>query len=285
MGIWDFLGIRKRRKAEQKHFTVERPPEEEEYLQAWYCAGKHLESMFQRVNQLFEEESKRFFWLRTDVISPTFDSMNFRYKNRVFSVLADPIVSRLVSDMQMKQHEHGYGILAKTVHESMTTEWAKQLQIEVCEENDMIPCLFSVSIDKMMPLEKGWNLRNTETGEPVNPEEAAGDTPRPVSEWELMNWGISIVMNDLKEKGIHILSFTDAPGIMPQLWFENEDGERCWVQVLVNGMGEVVDLSGTGAGEYRGYVAKVGIKPNDGEAVLYRSRPGDISFTGLDEVV
>lgn len=44
-----------------------------------------------------------------------------------------------------------------------------------------------------------------------------------------MNWAITIVMDDLRQQGDKILSFTDAPDVMPQLWFEDKRGNKCWV--------------------------------------------------------
>ncbi len=249
------------------HYFIERPPESQEYLRCWSLTGKYLENMFRQYDHLCADEHTGFNWLRAEIISPTFDSMNFRYKNRAFSVLIEQVIPVAEDAMMTK-----------------TTKRAKELQIKVCKENDMIPCLFIVDVEKMKPYNDGWNLINTETGEPVNPVELADDSPRPVSEWELMNWGITIVIGELKKKGHKVLSFTDAPGIMPQLWFENEDGEKCWVQVVVNRPAEVADFTGTAAEGFQGYLAGVMIRPFDDAPVLYRSHPAAVRFTGLEEI-
>lgn len=255
-----------RKKAGKYRHTVDRLAESKEYLQSWSLAGKYLQAKFDEYNQSLSDPHMGFNWLRTDIISPTFDSMNFRYKNRVFSVLLELVIPVAEDAMMTK-----------------TTRRAKELQVKICKENDMIPCLFIVDVERMKPLNGGWNLSNTDTGEIVIPEDIADDSPRQVSSWELMNWGISIVMNDLRKKGNKILSFTDAPDIMPQLWFEDRDGDKCWVQVVVNRPMEVADLSGTGAEDYQGYVAGVMIQPVEGN-VLYRSRPATIKYRGMKAV-
>ncbi len=257
---------KERKNAGKYRYTVDRPAESKEYLQSWSIAGKQLQVMFNQYNQSLPDPHMGFNWLRTDIISPTFDSMNFRYKNRVFSVLLELVIP-----------------VAKDAMMTKTTRQAKELQIKICKENDMIPCLFIVDVEQMKPLKGGWNLTNTDTGEIVIPEDIADDSPRQVSPWELMNWGISIVMDNLRKEGNKILSFTDAPDIMPQLWFEDRDGDKCWVQVVVNKPMEVADFSGTEIAEHKGYVAGVMIQPI-GEEKLYRSRPADVKYMGLQEV-
>ena len=74
-------------------YSIDRPDESREYLQAWSMTGKHLQSLFNRYNHLLENPYIGFCWMRSEIISPTFDSMNFRYKNRAFSILIDFVSS------------------------------------------------------------------------------------------------------------------------------------------------------------------------------------------------
>ncbi|WP_026766592.1 hypothetical protein [Selenomonas ruminantium] len=68
---------------------ADRPYESREYLQGWSIAGKQLQTLFNKYNEGILNVYQGFCWIRTQIISPTFDSMNFRYKNRVYSVLVD----------------------------------------------------------------------------------------------------------------------------------------------------------------------------------------------------
>ena len=275
--------VKTQKKVGKYQYSIDRPAESKEYLQSWGVAGRHLQSMFSQYNRELADDHTGFNWLRTDIVSPTFDLINFRFKNRVFSVLLDLITPEMVSDMETKDRAHGYGVLCKTVMKSITTQKAKELQIKICKENDLIPCLFPIAVDKMAPLEDGWNLYDTETGDPVIPTEIAGDSPRKISSWELMNWGISIVMDELKKMGNKILSYTDAPGIMPQIWFEDNGRNKCWVQVVVNRPMEIADLSGSGIENYQGYVSGVMICPFSGD-ILYRSQPATVKYMGMKAI-
>ncbi|MBR6267255.1 MAG: hypothetical protein IKR28_02850 [Selenomonadaceae bacterium] len=134
----------------------------------------------------------------------------------------------------------------------------------------------------MIPVEEGWNLRHTQTNEIIIPTQIADDSLNRVSEWELLNWGIEIVVHDLKEKGYKILSFTDAPDIMPQLWFEDNKGDKYWVQVVVNKPMDIADFSDSIISGYKGYLAGILISPIEGG--LYRSRPVEIVYTGIQSI-
>lgn len=245
-----------------KWYSIDRPNESAEYLQGWAIAGKYLQALFNQYNRNLENEYTGFCWLRTQITSPTFDSMNFRFKNNIFSVLVD-----FISD--------GHSYMSPN---------CRSLQIKVCAANDIIPCRFTISTDNMMPFESGWNLRHTQTGKMIIPTEISDDSLRPVSDWELLNWAITIVMSDLQKNGNKILSFTDAPDVMPQLWFEDESGNRCWVQVIVKKPMSIANFSGTSAEKYTGYIAEVSIMPADGEPILYRSHLAVVDYQGLQKV-
>ena len=73
----------------QNNDLVERPNDSNEYIQAWAVAGRHLQNIFNKFNTMDNVSCEGFNWIRTDLSSPRFDSMNFRYKDHVFSVLID----------------------------------------------------------------------------------------------------------------------------------------------------------------------------------------------------
>ena len=124
----------------KKWYLIDRPDESAKYLQGWAIAGRHLQALFNQYNQKLSNPYTGFCWLRTQITSPTFDSMNFRFKNNVFSVQVD------------------FGIDKNTRRGAFVSEKRKDLQVRICENNDMIPCLFRIFGDDMTPMESGWNL-------------------------------------------------------------------------------------------------------------------------------
>src|SRR5690606_3377893 len=53
-----------------------------------------------------------------------------------------------------------------------------------------------------------------------------------MSEWELRNFAIQIIRDHI-EKSIkgNVLSYSDVIGIDPQVWFEDQHGNRSWIIV------------------------------------------------------
>lgn len=247
-------------------YLVERAEESIEYVKAFSVTGRYLQNIFSRYNQVENVPKDGFNWLRTQIVSPTFDSMNFRYKNQVFSVLVDLvdiIDSKIVSYFSQK---------------------AKNLQVKICKENNLIPCTFKVKIGSLQPATEGWNLFHTATNKKINPIECVSDELIPISEWELLNWGINVVMNDLKENGNKILSFTDSPEISPNIWFENKVKNKNWVHVQINGSPPKPNyLKDTISDAYKGYIANVAILPIINPNVIFRAQPADVSYNGLEK--
>lgn len=250
----------------EKGYLIERPEESREYINAFYVTGKYLQNFFNKYNQVKNMNKDGFKWLRTKIISPTFDSMNFRYKNQIFSILIDLVD---IVDGEIV---------------SCVSDTAKNLQINICRKNNLIPCTFKIKIKNLQPATTGWNLFHTSNNKKINPLELASDSLIQISDWELLNWGISTVMNDLEQKGKKILSFTDALDVSPNIWFEDKYKSKNWIHVSVNGKQKEPNyLKNSIPNEYKGYIANVSILPIIDSNVIYRAQPADVIYDGLEE--
>ena len=89
----------------------------------------------------------------------------------------------------------------------------------------------------------------------------------------------------MSRKGEKILSFTDAPGISPNIWFEDKCGNKNWIHVSVNGKSELPSyLNNTITKYFNGYVADVLILPMNNENEIYRSQSAEIIYNGLESI-
>ncbi len=132
----------------------------------------------------------------------------------------------------------------------MQLQQQKNRLLEACEKNNLIPCFFrfrflekkSLFFDvfkksnnekdyDLKPFNEGWNLYDARTNEKIDPFVLATNEPVKMSEWELNNFAIQIVRNDLENEGNEILSFCDLVEVNPQIWFKNKKGEVGWVIV------------------------------------------------------
>jgi len=206
-------------------YDIPRHRPDDLFLEARDFAGRHIQ-------QLMNKTPDDFAWIRSELTAPAFDDMNFRYKNQVFSVL-------------VKIFHNGREI---------TPPHRQELFLQETKKYNMIPCIFPVNLNLVateskygygVVIEPGkipkheftpiiateWNLSHAETGAPINPLNMASDEPVLMSEYELQNFAIRVVINQLKKDGIKLESFCDIPGIVPQLWFQDSNGKICWVYV------------------------------------------------------
>lgn len=179
-----------------------------EFLRARNVAGATLQKQFSKhAGKL--PESRDFRWIKSDLTWPSFDHLTFAYGNQIFSVLVEIIDGE----------------------ESQLSKQECQRCFDACVKNNLIPCVFQVSIRDMKPFLEDWNLLALETNLPIAPQELVTDKRIEMSEWELRNMAIQIVRDSVTQNGGKVLSFTDVLGIDPQVWFEDNTGTRAWVIV------------------------------------------------------
>ncbi len=210
-------------------YLIDRPEPSEIFLRARHIAGSQLQDQFNANNQKSVNSSyDGFKWIKAELTYPSFDNLTFAFKNSIFSVVIE-----LIDDKG-----------------SSFTRQQKDRLLKACEENNLIPCTFRLKfrektdnfLGKLMgnkdqldyeltPLEQGWNLFDARTNQRINPLNVASNEKTRMSKWELSNFAIQIVRNDLEKEGNDILSFCDLPEVNPQIWFKNKKGETGWVIV------------------------------------------------------
>jgi hypothetical protein len=66
----------------------------------------------------------------------------------------------------------------------------------------------------------------------VIPEQLTGDQRAQMSNWELGNFAIQVVRQQVEKSGQErVLSSCDVPAIDPQMWIQTGSGQRAWVLV------------------------------------------------------
>ena len=253
---------------------------DEIYVEAHNLAGRHIQ-------QMIGENKSNFTWIRPQITRPSFDDLNFRYKNQVFSIL-------------IKIFRNGKEMLDPRREETFIRE---------TKANNLIPCVFPIEFEfvptasahgfgiLIKPGETpshelklqdstGWNLFHVATNERINPLDMADDTPVLMSNYEMQNFAIQIVRDHLQKDGLKLESFCDAPGITPQVWFQDKNGKMCWVCVAYGSNAKNVKtpdiskfLNGALA-DYDGYFAPVGIQPIEGDKP-YRGIGYYVDYSGL----
>lgn len=239
-------------------YLIDKPEPSEIFLKARQMAGVHLQEQFTLFNLGNVNSSyDGFKWIKTELTYPSFDNLTFAYKNTIFCVVIELI----------------------DVNGTSFTKQQKDRLLKACDENILIPCLFKIKFkeksnnlfgrlmgDKnqedyeLTVNEKGWNIYDARTNQKNDPIVLATDKKTGMSKWELNNFAIQIVINDIKKEGSQILSFCDLEEINPQIWFKDKQGNTGWV--IVKHISKESDL------DYREWVGledkSPSLKPYDG---------------------
>jgi hypothetical protein len=179
-----------------KQHLLDRPEPSPLFVSARNMAGHHLESQFKNRYNKNVDEHKNFRWIKSEWTYPSFEHFTFAYKNKLF-----PVFIELIEDGKP----------------SMTEKEMNNL-VSSSKKYNLIPCIFKIKIisyqnnkyvnysssntsnNYLYPLSNGWNLYDPFTGDDIMPEDLGNDSPVKLSEWEMLNFAIQIVLNDIEKK-------------------------------------------------------------------------------------
>lgn len=268
-------------------FQIDPPNPPPQFFKARQVAGATIQEKFKEFKGKYDE-GLDFRWVKPELSWPSFDHLTFGYRNQVYSVLVATVRNGILS----------------------LTEKEVDRSLNACSENTLVPCLFVVHEETLLPVAGGWNLVHLQTRKPVDPLELGGDEKVEMSEWELRNFAIQVVRGHIEQMGARVDSFCDLVGIDPQIWFENKSGERSWVivrhypQITGNEKSSWIGFECTNSAlaPFDGYHAGVSVasvaaflydregqliplsQRFNGNAPRYRGDKFGIKFDGLDRI-
>lgn len=261
-------------------YLIDRPQPTDFFIQVRRMSGMFLQ---ERMNRLKEKEwQKGPHWIKAEWTYPCFEHLTFAYRNQIFCILID-----------IQDQENNRSFLPQKDKDNL---------IKNCIENNLIPCLFKVTVQNpyepryntIKPLSEGWNLYNAITNEEVIPENLITDEKIEMSKWELNDFAIQIVrnhiQNDLKYK---ILSYQNIVEIDPQIWFEDNLGNKNYVVVRntiypknrAEKPENINSIQITCVG-HQGYFASVALHTQEGTNPykIHRGEGAYIAFSGLEKL-
>jgi hypothetical protein len=264
---------------------LDRPAPPEKIVRIRQLAGQHLEQQFKyRYNKNIDRHIN-YRWIKSEWTYPSFEHFTFAYKNKLF-----PVFVELIEDGKSLMSENDINSL-----------------VVASDKYNLVPCIFKTKIislknnklenhssyniknDAIYPISNGWNLYDPLTNKDIIPEDLGTNLPTRLSEWELMNFSIQIVRDDIKKKGWKIFSFCDLPEINPQIWIEDNYNRRCWVIVRNikteeerNFHNWIKFIHNTNILEkFDGYFAPVRLVSDKGTSDLLRGAPAMVDYRGL----
>lgn len=185
----------------------------------------------------YNAEDVKWLQSRPYLYTPQFQHMCFGLNSSIYSL-------RIVI----------YDMYNRHVEVPNATEAA---QLDVCRENDLIPCIVNVDINVL----NEPTLVSAITHESIDIVQTSKEGKGKMSDWELNNAAVWYTLNYLVSKGCHGFSFTDAPSFMPQIRFMY-NGQMCFAYVHGHAVGnkEIPPINKSffkSLDGYRGFFAEV----------------------------
>jgi hypothetical protein len=235
-----------------------------DFLAMWQAAGHHIQSFFEDGLQS---------WLKVDPRPPFLEHLSFRLGNQVFFIR--------VEDAEKRAEVPGNrdGLL------SVAQGW------------NGYPCLMLMrrTFQGWEPDRPGWGMVDLRDGKRINPSMLVTDEPVEMTDWELLDFAVQVVRNDLKERGCEIMSSHFNPQVDPNIWFVADMAKGPeWVVVRAARFPQrhaerpanleaiarnVAHMSG------RGHFASVSFaSADDPEGPLWRGHGVEVAFKGLEPI-
>jgi hypothetical protein len=225
-------------------------------------AGNHIQSFFEDGLQS---------WLKVDPRPPFLEHLSFRLGNQVFFIRFEDVDKQA----EVPGNREGLALVAKG--------WNGH------------PCLMPMrrTLRGWVPDLPDWGLIDLRDGKRINPSKLVSEEPVAMTDWELLDFAVQVVRNDLKARGYEIMSSNSNPHVDPNIWFVADMAQGPeWVVVRAAQFPElraqppanldaiarnVAHMSG------RGHFASVSFaSADDPNSPLWRGYCAEVEFDGLE---
>jgi hypothetical protein len=171
----------------------------EDFARCWNAAGLHIQNQAQGPLQS---------WLRAHLNPPFLEHLSFRLGNQLFFIQLEDVDGRLETPGNPE------GLLAIA---------------EGCAGHACLMPMRRVGVD-WEPTELGWGLVDARTRKPIDPPALISDEKIVMTDWELQDFAVQVVRDELTKEGRELMSWNGNPGVNPSLWFAGDAGPE-WVIV------------------------------------------------------
>jgi len=162
----------------------------DEFVKCWQAAGLHIQNQSQGALKS---------WIRADFNPPFLEHLSFRLGNQLFFIqLTDED-----NNLEMPGNLGGLKRIAK--------------------DSNGLACLMPMQKKdgEWVAVQNGWGLVDLKTNKAINPLDFVSDELIEMTDWELHDFAVQIVRENLNKEGKTITSWNGDPEIQPSIWFEN----------------------------------------------------------------
>jgi len=173
-----------------------------EFLKCWHSAGLHLDRQVQGgINT----------WLRAHPYPPVLEHLSFRLGNQLFFIRVEDVDDKIEGPGSMR------GLLSI----------AEGCLGHACR----MPMKKKIFGGDWVADAHGWGLVDARNGKPINPPELVTDEMIEMTAWELHDFAVQIVRNQLVKDGYQLMSWQSNPDVDPAIWFIGDSKKPEWIVV------------------------------------------------------
>ena len=173
-----------------------------EFLKCWQAAGTHLNKQAQGGIQS---------WLRAHPYPPFLEYLSFRLGNQVFFVRVEDAHKRDDGPSTMR------GLMSI----------ADGCKGQAC----ILPMKKKFLGGAWVAERGGWGLVDARTGASVDPVMLITDQKIEMTDWELQDFAVQVVRDQLEKEGYQLMSWQGNPDVDPAIWFVGQSKRPEWVVV------------------------------------------------------
>ena len=183
----------------QVMYDIEMHRASEEFALCYQAAHRHIH---------IQAQGRLFSWLRVSLYPPFLEHLSFRLGNQLFFIRIEDVEDQLEVPGSRK---------------------GLQAVAEGCKGHE---CLMPMSRrgGTWAPDASGWGLLDAQTGTPIDPVALLTDERIEMTDWELHDFAVQVVRDELQKDGKELMSWTGDPRIDPAIWFVGDTGPE-WVVV------------------------------------------------------
>jgi len=173
-----------------------------EFLKCWQAAALHLDKQVQGgINT----------WLRAHPYPPFLEHLSFRLGNQLFFVRVEAAGGKIAGPGNLQ------GLFSV----------AEGCQGHAC----VMPMKMKFFGGAWAAETGGWGLLDANSRAPVNAFELVTDKQIEVTTWELHDFAVQVVRDQLKKEGHQVMSWHGNPDVDPSIWFIGGSKKPEWVVV------------------------------------------------------
>lgn len=182
-------------------YKIEARQASEDFAKCWRAAGTHLQKQVQG----------GISWLKADLVPPILEHLSFRLGNQAFYVRIEDLAGRLEVPASRQGLMHV----------------ANGCNGHAC----LMPMKKRVTDGQWVPDCAGWGLIDATTGSSIDPLALVSDEKIEITEWELHDFAVQVVRDQLRKEGYEIMSAQGHPNADPSIWFVGDSNRPEWVVV------------------------------------------------------